>query len=139
MRPDLAISIFTGKMLKNEPVTIFGDGEKSRDFTYIDDIVWANKQLLKTARTDGTVMNIGGGSGISIIKLAHHLKEIISSTSEIRFGEAQKGDAEHTLADTKLAKELIGFEPATPIQDGLRKFVNWYIGDTGSWHNQNLQ
>lgn len=130
MRPDLAISIFTGKMLKNEPVTIFGDGEKTRDFTYIVDVVWANKQLLTTRKADGTVMNIGGGSGISIINLAQHLKEITGSTSEIRFAESQKGDAEHTLADTKWAKELIGFEPVTPIRDGLRKFVEWYTGDT---------
>jgi UDP-glucose 4-epimerase len=126
MRPDLAISIFTGKMLKNEPVTIFGDGEKTRDFTYIEDVVWANKKLLTTAKGDGTVMNIGGGSGISIINLAQHLKEITSSRSEILFAGSKKGDAEHTLADTKRAKELIGFEPVTPIWNGLRKYVEWY-------------
>jgi UDP-glucose 4-epimerase len=132
MRPDLAISIFTGKMLKNEPITIFGDGKKTRDFTYIDDILWANNQLLTTVRADGTVMNIGGGNGISVIDLAQYLKEITGSSSEILFAESMKGDAEHTLADTKRAKELIGYEPGTPIRDGLRKFVEWYVGDTGS-------
>jgi len=60
---------------------------------YIEDVVWANKQLLTTAKTDGTVMNIGGSRGISIINLAQNLKEITGSTSEIRFAESQKGDA----------------------------------------------
>jgi len=74
----------------------------------------------------------GGGSGISFIDLAQDLKEITRSISEIRFAESQKGDAEHTLADTKRAKELIGFEPVTPIRYRRRKFVEWYIGDTCS-------
>jgi UDP-glucose 4-epimerase len=126
MRPDLAISIFTGKMLKNEPVTIFGDGKKTRDFTYVDDVVWANNQLLTTAKADGMVMNIGGGSEISIIDLAQHLKKITGSTSEIRFGESQKGDAEHTLADTNLAKKLVLFSPQINIDTGLNRFVDWY-------------
>jgi len=60
------------------------------------------------------------------------LRAITQSSSDIVNEPAQKGDAEHTLADTKRAKELIGFEPVTPIQDGQRKVVEWYIGDTGS-------
>ena len=126
MRPDLAISIFTEKMLKNEPITIFGDGEQTRDFTYIDDIVAMNMRLLDTNRADGVVMNIGSGNRISVNDLAKNLKEIIGSSSEINYAETQRGDARHTLADVGLAKELIGYEPSVGIEEGLKRFVEWY-------------
>ncbi|MDW5562361.1 MAG: SDR family oxidoreductase [Methanomassiliicoccus sp.] len=126
MRPDLAISIFTGRLLRNEPITIFGDGSKTRDFTYIDDIVDANIRLLRTGEADGGVLNIGGGSAVSIADLAKKLKALTGSRSEILYAEKQMGDAEHTLADTALARRTIGFEPMTSIDEGLRKFVQWY-------------
>lgn len=126
MRPDLAISIFTRKMLKNEPITVFGDGEQTRDFTYIDDIVKANLNLLKTSAADGYAMNIGGGHRITVNDLIAHLREITGSASEVVYSDKQKGDAEHTLADVELAKELIGYRPETPIRDGLRTYVMWH-------------
>ena len=126
MRPDLAISIFTGKMLNNEPITIFGDGEQTRDFTYIEDVVKVNMKLLDTNRADGKVMNIGSGNRISVNDLATNLKEIIGSFSELKYDEVQRGDAKHTLADVGLAKELIGYEPAVNIEEGLRRFEEWH-------------
>ena len=126
MRPDLAISIFTGKMLKDEPITIFGDGNQTRDFTYIDDIVKVNMKLLDTNRADGKVMNIGSGNRISVNDLATNLKEIIGSFSEVDYDEVQRGDAKHTLADVGLAKELIGYEPSVNIEEGLKRFVEWH-------------
>ena len=125
MRPDLAISIFTRKMLKNEKIKIFGDGTQTRDFTYIDDIVQANKKLLATSKADGRVINIGSGNRISINDLAMNLKEIIGSSSELIYAELQKGDAEHTLADVSLAKELLGYESCVNIHEGLRRFVSY--------------
>lgn len=126
MRPDLAISIFTGKMRNNEPITIFGDGEQTRDFTYIEDVVKANKRLLDINNADGKVMNIGSGNRISVNDLAKNIKEIIGSTSEINYAEVQKGDAEHTLADVGLAKELAGYEASINIVEGLEKFVQCF-------------
>lgn len=125
MRPDLAISIFTRRMLKNEPITIFGDGSKTRDFTYIDDIVTANTSLLRTDRVDGKALNVGGGSRITIADLAAKLKEKTGSNSNVIYAQSQKGDAEHTLADTKLAKELIGYVPTTSIDQGLDRYIGW--------------
>ena len=122
MRPDLAISIFTGKMRNDEPITIFGDGEQTRDFTYIEDIVRVNMKLLDTDKADGKVMNIGSGNRISVNDLAKNLKEIIGSSSEINYAEVQRGDAEHTLADVGLAKELAGYASIN-IVEGLEKFV----------------
>lgn len=124
MRPDLAISIFTRKMFKNETITIFGDGTQTRDFTYIDDIVQANKKLLDICKADGKVMNIGSGNRISVNDLAMNLKEIIGGSSELIYAELQKGDAQHTLADVSLAKELLGYESCINIHEGLRKFIS---------------
>jgi UDP-glucose 4-epimerase len=126
MRPDLAISIFTGKMLANEPITVFGDGNQTRDFTYIDDVVRVNRRLLETSAADGHVMNVGGGHRITVNDLIAHLREITGSTSEVVYSKKQKGDAEHTLADTSLAERLVGYRPGVSIGEGLRRFVEWY-------------
>lgn len=126
MRPDLAISIFTKKMLANEPITVFGDGEQTRDFTYIEDVVKANKLLLNNERTDGKVLNIGGGNRISVNNLIENLRQITDSKSEVKRVSKQKGDAENTLADINLGRELIGYEPLFDINRGLKKFVEWF-------------
>ena len=127
MRPDLAISIFTRKMMNGEPITIFGDGEKTRDFTYIDDIVDANTRLLDNKAIDGKVLNVGSGNRISVNDLVENLSAIIGTEFDIKYTKSQKGDAENTLADVNLAKELIGYEPDFAIEKGLEKFVEWFI------------
>lgn len=126
MRPDLAISIFTRKMLANEPITVFGDGEQTRDFTYIDDIVRVNRRLLETSDADGYAMNVGGCHRITVNDLIAHLRVITGSASEVVYSDKQKGDAEHTLADTSLAKELVGYRPVISIEGGLKMFEEWY-------------
>ena len=128
MRPDLAISIFTQKMLANEPITVFGDGEQTRDFTYIDDIVRVNQRLLGTSAADGYAMNIGGGHRIAVNDLIDHLREITASASEAVYSNKHKGDVEHTLAELALAKKLVGYIPQVSIEEGLDKFVEWYRG-----------
>lgn len=126
MRPDLAISIFTQKMLANEPIMVYGDGKQTRDFTYIDDIVRVNRRLLETSAADGYAMNVGGGHRITVNDLIAHLREITESESEVVYSDKQKGDAEHTLADTSLAGELVGYRPETTIEDGLRLYTAWH-------------
>ena len=126
MRPDLAISIFTKKMLANEPITVFGDGEQTRDFTYIEDVVEANKRLLNNKVTDGKVLNIGGGNRISVNTLIETLRSITGSKSEVIYSNKQKGDTEDTLANTDLGNKLIGYSPLFDITKGLNKFVNWF-------------
>ena len=122
MRPDLAIHIFMHKALNNEPITIFGDGTKTRDFTYIDDIVRANI----TAMTKGAgVYNIGGGHTISIQQLADKIIAITGSESRIRHESTVKGDAEHTYADIKKAREDLGWTPETPLETGLEMYKTW--------------
>jgi UDP-glucose 4-epimerase len=131
MRPDLAISIFTGKMLANEPITVFGDGEQTRDFTYIDDIVRVNRRLLETGDADGYAMNVGGGHRITVNDLIAYLREITGSVSEVVYSDKQRGDAEHTLADTSLARELVDYRPEVSIREGLGRFVKWFRTRSG--------
>lgn len=126
MRPDLAISIFTKKILNNEPITIFGDGNKKRDFTYIDDVVDANIMVLNSKVSDGKVLNIGSSNQISINDLVGKLKTIIGNEPEVKFIESQKGDAEQTLANINLARNLINYNPSYTIDEGLIKYTDLY-------------
>ncbi|WP_281085461.1 SDR family oxidoreductase [Methanosarcina acetivorans] len=122
MRPDLAINIFTKAALKNETVAIFGDGKKTRDFTYIDDIVRANLICMKKG---SDVYNIGSGHSITINELASKIIEINESESEIVYTDSMKGDAEHTLSNSKKAWKEIGWKPEVTIEDGLERYAKW--------------
>ena len=128
MRPDLAINIFTGKALNNEPIEIFGDGEKTRDFTFIDNIVDAN---LRAMERGSGVYNIGGGERVSINGLAERIVEIVGSESEIFYSESVKGDAEHTWSDVSKARRELGYEPKVGLDEGLKRYVEWYIDTNG--------
>ena len=123
MRPDLAINIFTGKALNNEPIEIFGDGEKTRDFTFIDNIIDGNLRAME--RGNG-VYNIGGGERVSINGLAEKIVKIVGSESEIIYGESVKGDAEHTWSDVSKARRELGYKPEVGLDVGLRRYVEWY-------------
>jgi len=123
LRPDLAISIFTGKALRGEPLEIFGDGKKTRDFTYIENIVEANVRLM--TRGQGEI-NIGSNERTSIRELAEKIISITGSNSEIVFSEDQKGDAQHTFADISRAKREFGYDPEIKLDRGLELFVEWY-------------
>ncbi|HUM44841.1 MAG TPA: UDP-glucose 4-epimerase, partial [Fervidobacterium sp.] len=74
----------------------------------------------------GYAMNVGGGHRITVNDLIAHLREITGSESEVVYSDKQKGDAEHTLADTSLAGRLVGYRPEVSIRDGLGRFVEWY-------------
>jgi UDP-glucose 4-epimerase len=122
MRPDLAIHIFTRQALLNKPITIFGTGDHTRDFTHIDDIVDANMIVL----TKGNgVYNIGSGHRVSIEELAGKIIEITGSSSIIRHKDAKKGDAEHTYANINKAKTELGWRPKTSLDQGLKRYIEW--------------
>jgi len=126
MRPDLAIPIFTRALSTGEAPTVFGDGEQTRDLTFVDDIIDANIRLLETDAADGQILNVGGGKRITVNQLYGHLRDITGSDIEPVYSDEIKGDARHTLSNIERAKELIGYEPETGIEDGLKKFYEWY-------------
>ena len=122
MRPDLAIHIFMHSALHNEPITIFGDGTKSRDFTYVQDIVQAN---IKAMNKGFGVYNIGGGYNITVQQLAEKIIDVARSASKIIYENAVRGDAEHTSANIKKAEKELGWVPKTSLDEGLEIYKKW--------------
>ncbi len=120
MRPDLAIAIFTGKALAGMDINIFGDGNKSRDFTYIDDIVDATAGAM--SRGSG-IYNIGSGNAITINDLARMIVEFTGSRSRIKHHDKAPGDIEHTLADISRAKKDLEYSPKVDIAEGIKRYI----------------
>ena len=128
-RPDLAINKFTRLMLKGETIPMFGDGTSSRDYTYIDDIV---DGILKSCRYVEEnkdvyeILNLGNSSPISLKEMINTIGKVVGMQPSINVLPMQPGDVERTYADISKAKNLIGYEPRTSFEDGIRKFVDWY-------------
>lgn len=139
MRPDLAIYIFARRLLEGEPLTVFGDGEQTRDFTFIDDVVAANLALLDTDRADGRALNIGSGTRVSVNELARRLAVITGSRPRSEHAAARKGDARDTHASVTLARELTGYEPGVDLNDGLRRVVDWLRSTTAEIQSRSPQ
>jgi UDP-glucose 4-epimerase len=117
---------FITACLQEAPITVHGDGEQTRDFTYIDDIVEANLTLLETDAADGETMNVGSTGNITIEELAKHVIEETGADVEPIYEAAKEGDARHTHADVTKARDLLGYEPSTDIREGVSRFIRWY-------------
>lgn len=114
---------FINKVLANEPLTVYGDGEQSRDFTYVENIVEANMLALNAAEACGGVYNVGCGERISLNGLIRLLQEIIGVKANLTYAEAKAGDVRHSLADISLARHRLGYEPKIMVKEGLRRTV----------------
>ena len=119
---------FITQMLLGEQPTIFGDGEQSRDFTYVENAVTANLLACKAPaeRLAGKVFNIATGSRIDLNETFRLLKKLIGYTGEVKYGPERAGDVKHSLADLSLAKKQLGYQPAVNFEEGLRRTINWY-------------
>ena len=126
MRPNMAITNFVSRCLHGEPPIVYGDGSQTRDFTYIEDVVEANRRLLTDDSADGEVMNIGSTDNVDILTLAETVRDEIDPDLGIEFAERHASDADHTHADISRASELIGYEPTRAIREGVREFIGWY-------------
>lgn len=123
-RPDMSFHRFFKWALEGKPLKVYGDGEQSRDFTHVDDIVEANWLALEKA-FPGEVFNIGGGSRITLNGVIEIIKEITGRELEVDYEAKQKGDVRHTMADMTKAKEKLGYKPKVSIEDGLRTEYEW--------------
>jgi len=123
-RPDMGFHKFIRAALGGRPITVYGDGEQTRDFTYVADAVEAN-WLAREPRATGAVLNIGGGSRVSVNEVLATLAAIIGSPIERKQEPAQPGDVSHTWADTSRAKAVIGFAPKVSLKDGLAREADW--------------
>jgi len=126
MRPNMAISNFVSRCLNDEPPVIYGDGQQTRDFTFVADVVDANLTLLTSDAADGEVMNVGSSDNISIQELAETVRDQLAPELDIEYEPAREADAEHTHAAVEKANELIGYEPTRTITEGVSEFIAWY-------------
>jgi nucleoside-diphosphate-sugar epimerase len=117
---------FIKALLEGKQPTIFGDGEQSRDFTYIDNVVNANLLACKAPKAAGKMMNLACGDRMTLNELVKHLQNILGVDIEAVYEPPRAGDIKHSLSDITRAKELLGFEVAVPLYDGLKKTAAWF-------------
>ena len=122
------LAIFCRRMLAGEPVTIHGDGEQSRDFTYIDNVVHGNLLAASAPaeKVSGQMMNLATGSRATLNQTFAILRDLTGYSKEAAHAESRAGDIRDSLADIGLAKKLLGYEPQVDFREGLRRTVEWY-------------
>ncbi|MBO6784534.1 MAG: GDP-mannose 4,6-dehydratase [Alphaproteobacteria bacterium] len=131
-RPDMSLYIFTRKILAGEPIPVFNNGEMQRDFTYIDDIVAGVLAALDNPPPrDGDaaphrVYNLGNHRSEPLMRFIGLIEDALDTRAEIDFQPMQPGDVPATYADIEASRRDLGFEPTTPIDEGIPKFVAWY-------------
>ena len=121
-----AIPAFVTAILKDEPPTVYGDGEQSRDFTYIDNVVHANLLAARTEQTRGDVINIACGRAITVNAIIELINQVVGKEVKPNYADPRPGDVKHSLADITRAQDLIHFDPIVPFDEGLRKAIEWY-------------
>jgi UDP-glucuronate 4-epimerase len=144
-RPDMAMWLFTEAILKGEPITLFNEGRMRRDFTYVDDVVEAMLRLVdrpaapdtawnpfrpdpSTSRAPHRIYNIGNHSPVELMHLVETIEHATGRKAIKRFAPMQTGDVEATYADVAALAAAVDFSPSTSIEDGVRRFVEWYRG-----------
>jgi nucleoside-diphosphate-sugar epimerase len=126
-RPDMGFHKFLRATILGEPITLYGDGDQTRDFTFVSDAVSAN--VAAAARgVPGRVYNIGGGSRVSVNEVLRMIGRIAGRTPLITVDPVQKGDMRHTYADTSLARADLGYAPTVGLEDGLAAEHRWLTG-----------
>jgi UDP-glucose 4-epimerase len=123
-RPDMAFHIFAKAILQNQPITVLGDGNQTRDFTYVGDIVDANI-LAYQNDVNGQIFNLGGGCRIAVNGVLEMLEEISGQKITVQRKDSIKGDVKDTWADTTQAQTKLGFTPKISLRDGLQKEFEW--------------
>ena len=122
-----AIPAFVTAILQDQPPTVYGDGEQSRDFTYIDNVVEANlRAALAPGKTGGQVVNVACGLKITVNDIIAMINQMTGKTVSPRYAPTRPGDVKHSLADIQKAKALIDYEPVVDFPTGLQKAIAWY-------------
>jgi UDP-glucose 4-epimerase len=125
---------FITQMLAGEQPTIFGDGQQSRDFTYIDNAVHANLLAAHApaAQVAGRVFNIATGTRADLNETFQLLKKLTGFSGEVKYGPDREGDVKHSLADITSAEKNLGYKPQVDFEEGLRRTVEWYRGEASA-------
>jgi UDP-glucuronate 4-epimerase len=147
-RPDMALFLFTQAILENKPIKVFNHGKMQRDFTYIDDIIEGvvrvmgrlpevNPKWSGDAPDPGTssapykVYNIGNNNPVELTKFIEVIEDVLGKKAKKELMDIQPGDVTATYADVDDLMKDVGFKPATPIEDGVARFVEWFQGFYG--------
>ena len=124
-RPDLAISKFAKRILKDEPIDQYGDGSTARDYTYVEDIV---SGIVSACSYNGSmfeIFNLGGSATTTLSELIGIIEKETGRTAKINYLPDQPGDVPRTFADTHKAHDLLGYISKTPIKEGIHRYVEW--------------
>lgn len=117
---------FCSAFLEGTPPVVFGDGEQSRDFTYVDNAVTANLLACETPNVSGKVFNIGAGGRVTLNETIAHLAKLTGAKLETKYEPAREGDIRDSQADITQARELLKYEPAVTFEEGLSRTLEWY-------------
>jgi nucleoside-diphosphate-sugar epimerase len=121
------VSRFISSLLSNERPVIYGDGEQSRDFTYIDNVVFANLSAASAKEASGKVINVANGQRITLNQLLAELKDLTGKSDvTAEYLEPRVGDVRHSLADITMARELLGYESKVDLREGLQRTIDWW-------------
>ena len=121
------VSRFISVLLNNQQPVIYGDGEQSRDFTYIDNVIDANLRAASVTSGFGSVMNVANGERITLNQLLEELKAIVGKPEvKAEYHDARVGDVRHSLADISRARELLGYQPLVSLREGLQRTIDWW-------------
>lgn len=121
-----AIPAFVAAILRGEPPTVYGDGEQTRDFTYIDNVVHANRLAAEAKETHGEVINAACGNAVTVNQVISLINKLLGKNVAANHVPDRAGDIKHSLADISLAKKVIGYEPIVSFDEGLRQAIDWY-------------
>lgn len=121
-----AIPAFVTAILKDQPPTIYGDGEQTRDFTYIENVIQANLKAAAATETCGQVINIGTGHQISINAIIARINKLLGKNVAPEHVDPRPGDVRDSLADIRRARELIGYQPTVQFDEGLGRSIDYY-------------
>ena len=128
-RPDLAIHKFARLISDNKPIEMFGDGTTRRDYTFVDDIIQGVRAAIDYRETPHEIFNLGESDTVELRELITLLEENLDKKAVIERQPMQPGDVPQTFADITKARKLLDYNPTTKIEEGIRKFVEWFNGE----------
>jgi UDP-glucose 4-epimerase len=123
-----AIPAFVSRMMRGQRPVIFGDGEQTRDFCFVDNVVHANLLAARAAGPAGAVVNIACGERVSLNRIVVLINELLGTDLQPEHRPARPGDVKHSLADISAARRVLGYEPLVRFDEGLRRSIAWYRG-----------
>lgn len=120
------IPLFITAFLDRGKITVYGDGEQSRDFTFVENVVHANLLAAGAKDAAGEVFNIACGAQMSLNRMLDHIRKLTETDIEVHYAPPRPGDVKHSLADIEKARRILGYRPVVSAEEGLRRSVAWY-------------